>query len=430
VSRARKRRWPILRWLAALLLTVGLGAAESAPRFSERPEDLDQVIAIMDRRLELMPEVAAWKWHQRQPVLDAAREHAVLVQATEAAGALHLDADTARDCLAAQIRLAREVQEDRFARWQGEPTSVPPARDLATVLRPALDELGRDFLVALYLAAEGPAGAEASPIRSRLERLRRHPGIEAGTLDALAVALSRVHLVAAPSWETVRRVGVVRIGMTGDYAPFSSEREGRLAGSDVELGLAFARHWGLRAKFVRTSWPGLMDDLQRRRFDFAASGISRTPERAARADFSVAYHTDGKTPIARREDAARFASLAQIDQPGVRVIVNPGGTNERFVRDHLRQATILVHPDNRTIFAEIVARRADVMITDGTEVQLQQRRHPELVGTMPHLLTRAEKAVLLPHQSSLTPVVDAWLRPQIESGWVSAQLQRAVAVER
>ena len=51
MSRARKRRWPILRWLAALLLTVGLGAAESAPRFSERPEDLDQVIAISQLNL-------------------------------------------------------------------------------------------------------------------------------------------------------------------------------------------------------------------------------------------------------------------------------------------------------------------------------------------------------------------------------------------
>jgi hypothetical protein len=35
---------------------------------------------------------------------------------------------------------------------------------------------------------------------------------------------------------------------------------------------------------------------------------------------------------------------------GVHVIVNPGGTNERFDRAHLQKATIIQWSDNTTIF--------------------------------------------------------------------------------
>ncbi len=49
----------------------------------------------------------------------------------------------------------------------------------------------------------------------------------------------------------------------------------------------------------------------------------------------------GKAAIARCADRDRFASLPEIDRPGVKVLVNPGGTNERFDRANLHQAEIV-----------------------------------------------------------------------------------------
>jgi cyclohexadienyl dehydratase len=169
-----------------------------------------------------------------------------------------------------------------------------------------------------------------------------------------------------------------------------------------------------------------MDDFQRHRFDLAMSGISVTPERAARADFSTAYHVDGKTPIARCEDARKFATLEQIDRPEVRVIVNPGGTNERFVRERIKRAAIVVHADNRTIFDELLAGRADVMLTDGIEVELQMHRHPKLCGTMRVPLTQAAKGIMLPRETGIAAEVDAWLAPQVSKGEMRDRLQSAV----
>jgi ABC-type amino acid transport substrate-binding protein len=81
-----------------------------------------------------------------------------------------------------------------------------------------------------------------------------------------------------------------------------------------------------------------------------------------------------KTPITRCTDVARFSTLTDIDQPGVRVITPLGGTNESFDGSHLSHATILKNPNNQAIFEELVAGHADVMITDATETRWQRAR--------------------------------------------------------
>ena len=225
----------------------------------------------------------------------------------------------------------------------------------------------------------------------------------------------------------MRATHVLRVATTGDYAPFSLEAHGHLSGADIELARDLAAHLGAEPVFVRTSWPSLPDDLRDGRFDVALSGISYTEERAALGLYSAAYHEGGKTLLARCADRERFDTPAELDRPGVRVIVNPGGTNERYVREHVHQAQILVHPDNRGVFAEIAAGRADVMVTDDVEAELQARRRPgQLCRTYPGTLTRGEKRILMLRDPALQVVVDEWLAQAMAAGEPARELERAM----
>lgn len=229
---------------------------------------------------------------------------------------------------------------------------------------------------------------------------------------ALCLALP-LFLAAAPLAEVKQR-GVLRVGTTGDYKPFSyrANAASPFIGLDIELAGRLAAALGVRLELVPTTWPALMGDFTADRFDVAMGGVSITAERGKSAFFSAPYLRDGKTPIARRADVARFQTLAQIDQPGVRVIVNPGGTNERFARAHLSRAKLTVFPDNTAIFDEIVAGRADVMITDAVETRLQQKLRPQLGAVHPEApFDVSEKAYLLPRDDAFKSAVDTWLQP-------------------
>ena len=219
--------------------------------------------------------------------------------------------------------------------------------------------------------------------------------------------------------------GVVRVGLTGDYRPFSIKDDaGRFEGLDVDMAESLAKALGVRLEIVPTAWPTLMPDLQSQKYDIGMGGITVTLDRAKTAYFSAPVMRSGKTPIARCADQARFASLADIDQPGVRVITNPGGTNERFARAHVTRAEITVFPNNAAIFDEIAAGHADVMMTDAVETRLQQRLHPGLCAVHPDQpFDVSELAYLLPRDTALKAWVDQWLHMQTETG----ERQRLVA---
>jgi cyclohexadienyl dehydratase len=204
------------------------------------------------------------------------------------------------------------------------------------------------------------------------------------------------------------------------------ESGGQVQGADVELALGLAAHLGVRPVFVRTSWPSLLADLAADRYDVALSGISITPERSARGRFSMPYQSGGKTIVARCADRKRYETLAEVDRRKVRVVVNPGGTNERYAREHLRHAQVVVHGDNRTVFDEILAGRADVMITDDVEADLQALRHPELCRTYAGTLTRADKAAFMVDDAALQAAVNEWLQAAIAQGLPARELREAM----
>jgi len=229
---------------------------------------------------------------------------------------------------------------------------------------------------------------------------------------AMILALAPLTGWAQSRLDDITARGTLRVGLTGDYKPFSSldKATGQYSGVDVDMANNLAEALGVKLEIVATTWANLLPDLGAGKFDVGMGGISVTLPRQKSAFFSAPLMRVGKTPIARCADKDRFATLAQIDQPGVKVIVNPGGTNERFDRANLKQAEIVLFPDNTRIFDELVAGHANVMITDSVETRLQQKLHPELCAIHPDTpFDYGELAYLLPRDVVFQQFVNQWL---------------------
>ena len=204
--------------------------------------------------------------------------------------------------------------------------------------------------------------------------------------------------------DAIQKGGALRVCTPGDYKPFSlAKPDATFEGLDVEIAQSMAKALGVEAKFVKTSWPKLMDDFIEK-CDLAVGGISVTLDRQKRAFFSEPYMVNGKAPITRCENVGKFQTIADIDKPGVTVIENPGGSNEKFARANFKQAKIV-------IFDEILNRRADVMISESVEAVVQQRIKPGLCAVNPTKpLQYGEMAYLLPRGDTVLKAwVDQWM---------------------
>src|SRR6185437_6811224 len=232
----------------------------------------------------------------------------------------------------------------------------------------------------------------------------------------------------SPTLARIRAAGVLRVGTTGDYTPFSLlQPDGGYAGADIDMAHDLAARLGVRNEWVPTVWVDLLDHFLAGRFDIAMGGVTVTPARAEKAFFSLPTFVDGKRPLCRVEDRDRFTGIAAIDRPGVRVIANPGSANEAFAKANFPRAQVTIHPDNTTVFLEIVARRADVMVTDGLEADHQAALHPELCAVPVAPFTRLEKAYMFARDPAMKAYIDAWLSAAFSSGQWQAALSRAMA---
>jgi cyclohexadienyl dehydratase len=396
-------------------------------RFDQPEVAVGRVLAAVNDRMALMPGVAAVKWLSKASIDDPEREVEVLQHVTARATELGLDVPAVKTLFTEQMRLSKELQQRLHDEWSRAGACAPCKSPInITGLRAGIDTVNEGLLLALYLAAPVGSGSTTDLIARTADALWSANVPAPADRVALLNALRAVERRGSATWDRVKASGVLRIGTTGDYAPFSLETGGKLSGADIELALDLASSLKLYPIFVQTSWPTLMADLTSDRFDIALSGISFTPERAAVARFSSPYHQGGKTILARCAQRRKFDTLAEVDRRRVRVIVNPGGTNEKYVRESLRRATIVVHPENRTTFDEIVAGRADVMITDDVEVDLQSRRHPELCRAMAGTLTQGDKRILIASDERLHSVVDSWLSLASLAGLPERHLELAI----
>ena len=387
------------RLLVFVLAFFAPFASHAEPvRFSTEDAEVERIFNLTGQRLAIMPAVAAVKWQTKAPIFDPARETAVIQRAADLGAPMGLAPEPVKHFFELQAQLAREVQTSLHEDWKAHGFSYAQPVTTLAALRPQLDELTVELLQAIYLA---------TPVLQR-EDFERHYATTAPDRTKLLAVLHTISLTPVPALQRIASSGVLRVGTTGDYAPFSLEANGTLIGSDIDRAQKLAEKLHARPIFIHTTWSTLADDLSRGAFDVAMGGVSITPAREAVGAFSVAYASGGKTILSRCTDARKFhTGLASVDRPKVRVIVNPGGTNEQYVRGNIRHAQILSFPDNRGIFDELTGGRADVMITDDVEADLQSKNHPgALCRAFAGTLTHAEKAIFMPRDAALVKAVN------------------------
>ena len=243
------------------------------------------------------------------------------------------------------------------------------------------------------------------------------------TAVCLAACVCATGAAETPESDILREIkerGVLRVGTAGDYQPMSylDPETKRYVGFDAELAEDLAAEMGIGIEYVKTSCPTLMEDTLAGKFDLAVCGITVTEARKEQALMSDGYLENGKTVLCRAEDAEKYTSLEAINKPEVRVMENPGGLNEKFARENLPEATLIIHEANQEIPGLVAAGEADVMITEIMEAGFYTGEDPRLAAPLIHEpFTNGQLGFLMPKgNEALLEYVNAFLEREKENG--------------
>jgi len=227
---------------------------------------------------------------------------------------------------------------------------------------------------------------------------------------------------AGPSSAPAPERPVLRVGTSGDYAPFSHTEAGAapgssawregLAGFDVAVARAYAADQRLAIEWVPFRWPDLLADLATGRFDVAMSGVTVRPERSLAGSFTLPVARSGAVLLLEGPPPREPRAL---DHPGTTLAVNAGGHLERVTRRHFPRAAVRAVPDNGRVLEQLDDPSVSAVVTDSLEAPHWLAARPGLRPVGP--FTRDRKAYLVrPDRPALAADLDAWLAAREADG--------------
>jgi cyclohexadienyl dehydratase len=119
-------------------------------------------------------------------------------------------------------------------------------------------------------------------------------------LAAIFLVAASAHAQRASRLDDIIKRGTLRVGLTGDYLPFSSydKETSKFRGFDVDIAESLGKALGVKVEYVHTAWPQLMKDFESDDFDIAMGGISIDARSTEERNVLHTRH-------ARRQDADR-----------------------------------------------------------------------------------------------------------------------------
>jgi len=189
---------------------------------------------------------------------------------------------------------------------------------------------------------------------------------------ALIAITSFSYTAQADLLDDIKEKGVLTVGTTGDYKPFTYFDGSSYSGYDVDVAKHFAEQIGVEVRFVNTTWKNLVGDLKDGKYDIAMGGITRRMSRQLAAEQSQGYMTFGKVFLVANGKEAQYDTLKEVNLPSVKVGVNIGGTNEKFAEQFLTNATIVKYENNLDVPKAVSTGKVDVMVTETPEALYYQ----------------------------------------------------------
>ena len=198
----------------------------------------------------------------------------------------------------------------------------------------------------------------------------------AGTVPTAPAQNARQELSAESAIETIKRRGVIKIGLSL-FMPWSMrDRNGDLIGFEIDVGRKLAEDMGVDVEFVPTSWDGIIPALVSGKFDTIISGLSITPQRNLTVNFTEPYAFSGSTLLANRQLTEGFA-IEDFNSPDVAIAARRASTSAVAAASHFPLAELLLFDDDGATVQEVLNGNAHATMNKEPTPSRELRRYPE-----------------------------------------------------
>lgn len=219
---------------------------------------------------------------------------------------------------------------------------------------------------------------------------------------------------------SVKKRGVMRVGFS-TFVPWAmQDKDGAFIGFEIDVAARLAKDLGVKAEFIPTKWAGIIPALLTGQFDIIIAGMSVTPERAEKVDFSIPYDYAGMDLVANKEKAAGFSSLADFNTPDVVLSARSGGSAKAAIEAHMPKAKVRYFDEEAQAIQEVLTGRAHAFVSSAPLPAFQAAKHPDrLFRPLAETFTKEPVAFALRKGDAASlRELNVWIEKAHADGWL------------
>lgn len=168
----------------------------------------------------------------------------------------------------------------------------------------------------------------------------------------------------------------IRIATEGAYPPFNfTNSDGSLGGFDVEVAQALCDQMQAKCDIVAQDWDGIIPGLLAKKYDAVIAGMSITPERQDKVDFTSPYFTNTMVWLTATDSGFDPKNIANVKLGGQRS-TTPGA----YLQDNYEGkdgVTVQLYDNYDNAYLDLKSNRSDAVLAEKVSAVAWLKDNPE-----------------------------------------------------
>lgn len=259
-----------------------------------------------------------------------------------------------------------------------------------------------------------------TPCRQSCHGSARTVAITLLSLVLLTITLFFSPASLADAVDDIIKRGELRVGVS-EMAPWvMKNRDGKLIGFEIDVANQLARDMGVKVKFSQYAWKEMIPALENGEIDLIASGLSITPQRALRVNYSQPYATSGYSLVTNLSLTRDFKSVSDLNDEKIYLTAVKGTVSADLAMKVFPLAKVELRNTVEEASAAVVNGTVHGFISSSPVPEFIALKHPRNVDLpldKPLLTTREAFAVEKGHQELLN-FLNAWIVARKADKWI------------
>ena len=219
-------------------------------------------------------------------------------------------------------------------------------------------------------------------------------------LIACVMVFGFATMAVAGTLEEIAQRGELRVACQTQGAPFSFiDKNGKRAGSSIELCEMLAKDMGVKITFLDFDWDGLIPALLSKKADLLAADMTPTIKRAMKIGFTKPFMYTGSVVFVKADSPIQ--TVADAKKAGLKAAVLLGSTGEGVAKKAFPQAELKSYKGGGPLLIDAVMQgQADFAVNDSSAVVGQMANYPpNSLRIFPELLSKEPLAFAVRYDS-------------------------------